>query len=62
MTTKQEIILWEKAKKILQKDIYAKHGITEMDINCPECVSAIMVAFINQRLDVLTLPDVRDKE
>lgn len=53
MTTAAEIKLLKQLKKILQKDIYPKHSIKEMDMECPECRAAIHVAFINQRLDHL---------
>lgn len=51
MTTKDELKLWKTVKKILQKEINTKHGINEMDIGCPECEAAILIAFINHRID-----------
>lgn len=61
MTDKEEIAFWKKAKMLLQKEIRPKHGIEEMDLSCSECKAAIMVAFINERLEVLewgrSIPD-----
>lgn len=40
-------------RKKLQKEIYPKHSIREMDLSCPECEAAIFIAFINKRTDFL---------
>ncbi len=54
MKTSEEIRLWEKLKRIVAKDyIHSKHGIKEMDLNCPECEAAMLIGFINKRLDFL---------
>ena len=54
MKNSDEIKLWKKLKKVVVKDsIHPKHGLKDMDVKCPECEAAILVAFINSRLDLL---------
>jgi len=52
MTTKQEILFWQKAKK-LARDGYVKGYCSEINLDCKSCQARLTISWIDNHIALL---------
>ena len=55
MKLKEEILFWQKAKKLILDGYGGRHchKPIDMDFRCAQCMSGLMVSWIDSHLDLL---------